>query len=606
MIHVVEHENIYKITFPYHPGIVDIVKTIPGRWWHKDEKYWSIPKNHLGMLINAFTGTEFQDMVVIRSTEHINVNQTLDATTEIPDIDISSVKEYVKSGYSLYNHQKDFLKYAIDRQNNGNLNGFVVCDEPGLGKTIEAINLALYNKEKYEIKHCLIICCVNTSKYNWQSEVFDHTNGEYEGYILGTRKLKRGGINYNGSSQDKLEDLENLTMYGEKDGEPLPYFLIMNVESLRMKVKKTKKFPLRNRLLKLINDNIINMIVVDEVHKNLSPSSIQGSNLIYIKDRQKSNCIWLPMTGTPIVNQPTDLFLTLKLVNAHSIKTEQAFKYNFCVFGGFGMHEIIGYKNIDMLKSLLQGNMIRRTKEDVLDLPDKIEMIEYVENTKYQQRLMSMIIGELGENKESIISSLNPLAQMMRLRQVNGSPEIIDCELEINQNYFKKNAKITRLVELLDDILARDEKVIVFSNWVEPLRTIYTLLSDEYNMCVFTGTMNEKTRQNQKQKFLKDPESKILLGTIGALGTTHTLTVANNVIFYDEPWTAADRQQAIDRVHRISTSKAVNIYTLLSKDTIDERVHNLLYSKKVVSSYIVDNQLDLYNNPELFDMLLGN
>ena len=108
MIHVVEHENIYKITFPYHPGIVDIVKTIPGRWWHKDEKYWSIPKNHLGMLINAFTGTEFQDMVVIRSTEHINVNQTLDATTEIPDIDISSVKEYVKSGYSLYNHQKDF------------------------------------------------------------------------------------------------------------------------------------------------------------------------------------------------------------------------------------------------------------------------------------------------------------------------------------------------------------------------------------------------------------------------------------------------------------------------------------------------------------------
>lgn len=97
-----------------------------------------------------------------------------------------------------------------------------------------------------------------------------------------------------------------------------------------------------------------------------------------------------------------------------------------------------------------------------------------------------------------------------------------------------------------------------------------------------------------------------MLGTIGALGVNHTLTVANNIIFYDEPWNSADKKQAEDRCHRISMEKPLNIYTLLSKDTVDETVHKILFTKQGMSDFMVDNKLDFKNNPELYDLLLGN
>ena len=105
--------------------------------------------------------------------------------------------------------------------------------------------------------------------------------------------------------------------------------------------------------------------------------------------------------------------------------------------------------------------------------------------------------------------------------------------------------------------------------------------------------------------FQNNPEYTVLLGTIGAAGTTHTFTAATNVIFYDEPWTPADKVQAEDRAHRIGTKSSVNIFTLISKDTVDDKVHDILYQKSSTSQFIVDNKIDLRNNPELFDLMLS-
>ena len=214
MINVVQYDDEYRISFPYDYKIKELVKLVPGRQWNPEGKYWSIPRNHLGMFINQFTGTEYEDIITIKSDEDINVNQTIDPTTKIPDINLSSIKTYVKKGGKLYAHQLDFMRYAVDRENRNNFNGFLCCDDPGLGKTLESINLALYNKSKYKFNHCLIICCINMSKYNWQNEIYTQTNGKFEGYILGSRKTKSGKINCNGSSKDKLDDLKIGHMYG--------------------------------------------------------------------------------------------------------------------------------------------------------------------------------------------------------------------------------------------------------------------------------------------------------------------------------------------------------------------------------------------------------
>lgn len=603
MINVVQVGDEYRITFPFDYGIKNLVSNVLGRKWNPEEKYWSIPSSSLGLFIAQFKGTKYEDMVVIHSNEQINVNQTIDETTVIPDIDISNFISSKSSYTKLYSHQEDFLKFGIDRENQGKMSGFLVCDEQGVGKTIESLYLSIYNKENYGFKHCLIIVCVNMSKYNWLNEIEYHTNGEFSGYILGSRKNRKGKINFNGSTKDKLEDLQNMTQFGDPEGDPLPYFIIMNVESLRM--REGKSHPIADTLIDLIKSGEINTIIIDEVHKNLSPSSKQGAQLLRIKKQTKKDVFWLPMTGTPIVNKPTDLFVPLRLIDAHQINSFYTWNNQFVVYGGFGGHEIIGYKNISQLKQLLQGNMIRRTKESALDLPDKIQIEEYVENTSTQNKLMKIVEGEIWEERETILESLNPLSQMMRLRQVNGSPEIVDSEIVVDSTYKSKNAKLVRLLELVEEIILRDEKVVIFSNWVEPLRTIYKFLKPLYKVCTFTGTMSEKDRQIHKKTFIENTEYKIMLGTSSSLGTTHTLTVANNIIFYDEPWTASDKQQCEDRCHRIGSTKPLNVYTLLSKDTIDERVHNIVYGKKAVSGFIVDNQIDIYNNPELFNFLLG-
>ena len=251
--------------------------------------------------------------------------------------------------------------------------------------------------------------------------------------------------------------------------------------------------------------------------------------------------------------------------------------------------------------------MIRRLKSDVLDLPPKIYYDEYVDNTEYQDRLYTETAVGLAGERESILKSLNPLAKFLRLRQVNGNPELVDDRLDIkDSHYLQKNAKLQRLLELLEEIHERGEKVIIFSNWVESLRTLYTFVSKKYKTCCFTGTMKESERQKHKEVFINNPSYTVMMGTFGALGTTHTLTVARNVIMYDEPWNPSDKVQAEDRAYRIGTNQSVNIYTLITRNTVDDKVHDILYTKSGISSFMVDNKLDIMNNPDLFNLLLSD
>lgn len=601
LILLTQRGNLYEIAFSYDPIVIGMIKAIPSRQWVPERKIWTIHKDYVGWLIKDLTASGYGDNVLIKSEEELNVNREIATTQSIPDIDISNIPFYVEEGSKPYQHQLDFMKYALGRQAAGYKSGFMVCDEQGLGKTIEALNLAMFNREKFGYKHCLIICCINGSKFNWKADIAKHTKGKEQPYILGTR-YKRDGSEKIATGEDKLYDLLTLTGYGKKVNKPLPYFIVCNIETFRMRDRKS--FPITDAIIHLINSGEIGMVIIDEIHKNASPSSLQGKQLIRIKQTTGQKAMWLPMTGTPIVNKPTDVYIPLMLVDGHNYTNYHMWCKQFCVYGGYGDKEIIGYKNIPMLKGMVEHNMIRRLKENVIDLPDKIYYDEYVENTKYQRDLYESIRYDLYANREQIRHSMNPLASIMKLRQVNGSPELVDSELKLDKSYLKKNAKMARLIELLAEIHMRGEKVLVFSNWVNPLRTLYKIIISCYKVCYFTGTMTADAREQQKQLFMTDPSYTVMVGTIGAMGTTHTLTAANNVIFLDEPWTPTDKIQAIDRAHRIGSAKPVNIYTLITRGTIDDKVHQIIYTKSGVSKYIVDNKLDIKAHPELVDLLL--
>ena len=603
MITVVQDNDIYKIHFHYDANIVELVKEVPGRRFDGANKYWTIPKDRLGFLLDKFKGTPYEHLVDVYNNENISENATLDATTNIPDINISDVNHYVEDGSQLFPHQLDFLKYAIDKQNHDDFSGFILADQMGLGKSIEFINLALYNRERYGIKHCLIIVCLNSAKYNWASEITKHTNGQETPYILGSRIKRDGTINTDTSSADKLKDLMTGRMYGKEKGELLPFFIIMNIEAIRF--KQQRHFAIREQLSLLCNNDYIGMIAVDEIHRNASAQSQNGRQLLELKKSLRVPVEWIPMTGTPIVNKPTDVYVPLKLVDGHHFTSFYKWQQNFCVFGGFGDHEVLTYKNIPELKEWLQGKMLRRLKKDVLDLPEKLHTIEYVDNTPYQMQLYRTIVVDMLAHSEEIKASSNPAVKFLRLRQVNGCPELVDTELKVNKDYLAKNAKLQRLLELVVSIVENGEKVVIFSNWVETLRTIYRFLASRYKVCVFTGTMKQQDREAHKQKFINDSNYMILMGTTEALGVSHTLTVAHNVIFYDEPWNYAKFEQAEDRCHRAGTTSTVNVYSLITRDTVDDKVHNMIMTKDGISKYIVDGQLDFKNNPQLVEILLG-
>jgi SNF2 family DNA or RNA helicase len=603
MLNVIQEGSVYNITFKYDPQLIFLVKNVPGRRWEPSTKTWSIPSENLGIFLNEIKGTVYEDIANIKSTEDLNVNQTIDATQSIPDIDISHWDYLVKEDAKPFAHQLDFMKFAINRfYNQKNRNGFLLTDEQGLAKTSEVMNWALYQRKHQKYKHCLIIVCINGAKYNWVEDIKLHTQGKEIPYILGTRIKRDGKFNFDAGSKAKLEDLQSGYCYGKTDMK-LPYFIVMNIEAIRM--KSARKMPILEEIIKLCNDGKINMIAIDEIHLNMSPSSLQGKAILKAKKQVQSQVEWIPTTGTPIINRPTDVFSPLRLVNGHTFKDFWTWCQHFVVYGGFGGHDVLGYKNIPQLKIMLQSNMIRRLKKDVLDLPPKIYYTEYVENTSYQSALYKKVQAMVKEQKAEILQRMNPLVALLRLRQVNGAPELVDEELTVDSSYFKKNAKMHRIIELIEEIHEREEKVIIYSNWVEPLRTLHNFISKKYKVCVYTGTMKSADREQHKQTFINNPEHTIMIGTIDALGVSHTLTVARNIIFLDEPWTPSGKEQAEDRAHRPGTTDTVNIYTVITKDTIDEVVHNILLDKKLMANYIVDDTLNLRHNSELFDKLLA-
>ena len=465
-----------------------------------------------------------------------------------------------------YAHQEEAIKFGLEHDR------FLLGDEMGLGKTKTVIDLGVINKIKRGYKHCLIVCCVNGLKWNWEDEVKIHSNEKC--HILGNRKNSRGNWVVRGVSA-RLEDVLSIKS-GKFDD---TYFLITNIETLRDKKIATE-------LSKLCDDGIINMIAVDEMHKCATNQSQQSKGLLKLKAQSM-----IAMTGSPIMNNPLDLYMPLNWLgyDRHNFTD---FKNHFCRFGG-NFNNITGFKNMEQIQEILQYMMLRRLKKDVLDLPDKIYSVEYVEMSNEQSKIYSEVLNDLRDKVDLIATSKNPLANLIRLRQATGHTSIISSTVSCS-------AKYDRCLELVKEYTNAGHKVILFSNWTSMTDILQIGLSS-YNPAVITGAT--KNRQAEKDRFMTDPECKVIIGTTPCLGTGFTLTAADVVIFIDEPWTSANKLQAEDRAHRIGTKNNVQIITLVTKNTIDERIHYIVEKKKLLSDNLIDN-LDCQQITELLNFLL--
>ena len=535
------------ISFPYDAELVGLMRNQSSRFWHAANKEWEVPANKLLQIINSVKDKE------------------ITITGDYKALAPKEVK--IPKGFQFktnpFDHQIEGFEYGLKHDR------FLLGDEQGLGKTKQVIDIAVAKKLSKGYKHCLIICGVNGLKWNWKSEIGTHSNET--AHILGT-KINSKGKEVIGSSKDKLADLNKL---------PKDYFLITNVESLRDQdiLKKVKE---------LTQNGQIEMVAIDEIHKCKNPSSQQGKAILQVNPETR-----IAMTGTPLMNTPLDLYIVLKWLGFEKHSFFQ-FKKHYCVMGGYGGYEVVGYRNLGELQSNLESLMLRRLKKDALDLPEKFHSIEYVEMSSKQAKVYNEVKQEIKEQIDKIKVSNNPLAQLIRLRQATGFTGILSSQI-------KESAKLDRLEEIVEELVENGEKAIIFSNWTDMTGPTMERLK-RFNPAIITG--ETKDRKGQQERFMTDSRCKVIIGTIGAMGTGLTLTAASTVIFLDSPWNRANKEQAEDRAHRIGTTSNVNIITIVCKDTIDERIEELIYKKGAMADALVDGKVDL-NKSEVIDYLLG-
>lgn len=565
------------LSFPYCEYFIDGIKnTVPKehRWYNRNTHSWIIGIEYLADVVNALEPCNFSAKdSLIRNYLHEDadaeaereaVHKRLEGITPIRPTNDLGLKTKALP------HQIEGFNVGITSPK------LLIGDEQGLGKTKTALSIAVYRKHNQLIRKCLIVCCVNSTKYNWQAEIAKHTS---ENSVMFDQT----------SPEKKLEAIR------QWESDPNTLFGIINIEALRP--KKVEKYKVKQLLKGIIDPSRLpmnplmaeligaaQMVIVDEVHKCKSPTSLQGVAL-----RQLQMPYRLALSGTPMTNTVTDLWNIMKWLGAMKMNFWD-FRSTYCILGGFENRQVVGCRNMKSLNAALNEVMLRRHKADVLDLPPKTHEVEFVELTPVERKryaeaedgILKRFIGPDGKVKAENASSA--LTTILRLRQVTDGLNI-DTGEAVDE---KDNAKLKRITELLEeDIIANGKKALLFSSW-ESVTAIYRNALAQYEPAYIVGEIPPDERQKEVDRFQTDPDCKIAIGTIGAMGTGLTMTAAEYVIFIDKDWAAANNDQAEDRSYRIGTTKNVTVISVTAKNSIDERVENALAAKREAFAAAVD------------------
>lgn len=257
------------------------------------------------------------------------------------------------------------------------------------------------------------------------------------------------------------------------------------------------------------------------VHNCKSSISLQGSNLLSLDAKYI-----IAMTGTLLLNSPLDSYVPLALIGKEKKNNITNFKKTFCVYDNMTKGRIIGFKNLDILKDEIESCSLRRTK-DLLELPPKNIINEIIEMNDNHFKFYNNIKQGIKDECDKIqLKANNLLALITRLRQATSCPNVLTTNII-------ESTKIERCCELVEEIVSNGDKVVIFSNFKEPVYILQERLK-EYNPLIATGDTNDDIADDIN-KFQTNDLNKVVIGTIQKLGTGFTLTKASYMIFIDMP-----------------------------------------------------------------------
>lgn len=539
------------VTFDFNQHIVDSLKTIPTFYYHKKDNVWEFPVCYLSRLLDNLT---FLDKIQLKlldipkSDEFHFGNQ----------LKLAPLNEKEKISFKLapFAHQLEAIDFGLTHEK------WLLLDSMGLGKTNSIIWLAETLKRRGLIDHCFIICGVNSLKQNWKKEIQKFSTES--AVILGEYTTRTGKVRYK-SMDRRAEQLK----------EPIEeFFVITNLESLR-----------DDRIIEAFkkSSNKFGMIAFDEAHRAATKNSQQGTNLLKLDAPFK-----VAATGTLITNNPLSAYVPLSWTS-NDKSTLTSYKSQYCNFGGIRNSQVIGFKNLDILQEEIKSCSIRRTLDQVrADMPPKTVTLEVLELEDSQRKFYEAIKEGVKEEADKIeLKSANLLALTTRLRQATACPGLLTTQKI-------ESIKITRCLEYIEELTSQGEKVVVLSVFKETLNDLAAKLG-QFRFSLNTGDTPDAVVASNVERFQEDPNEQVFIGTWGKVGTGWTLNAASYLICIDTPYTDAMFSQGTDRIWRVNNERPAFIIVLICEDTIDERVQQIIETKKELGEYLVDGA-DFSNN----------
>lgn len=552
-IYITETPTTFRLSFAYNKEMVTLIKRVPSSpKWDSQEKEWVVKKESVcyppdrdaRWYVEAFAQWAVAKRFVAGISRHSENN---DVVYEIPPM-----KEFSGEHYMLlnpYQYQLEGVRYALDHKR------CIFGDQPGLGKTLQAIcSVVKAHKEAkaYGESFPVLVICPAALKVNWQREF-----------------KKFAGLNSIILDDKNRDNWHRFYELRNGHGDPISSVFITNYESLKKFFVRDVKDHQRKTLRSYVFDERIKMfnsVIIDESHKCKSSKTQQSK---FVEGICKGKRWVFALTGTPVVNNNTDLVQQLKILG------------RLDDFGGY-KHFVERYcdgpkqsSNLRELNyKLWMCCFFRREKSKVLtQLPDK--MRQYITcditNRKEYDDAENDVIKYLRQYKNA---SDEKVARAMR------------GAVMVKMGILKQIAargKIKAVSEFVHDVIDGGEKLIMFAY----LKDVVEALKAEFPDAVtVTGSDDIKAKQNAVDSFQNDPECKLIILNYKSGGTGLTLTAASRVGFIEFPWTYSDCEQAEDRAHRNGQKNAVNCYYFLGDKTIDRYMYNVIQTKKDIANEV--------------------
>jgi len=427
--------------------------------------------------------------------------------------------------YSKYSHRPplDHQKSAIEKL--AGSKRFILADDMGLGKTTSTIIAALETGAKK-----ILIVCPASLKINWQREIENYSDRPV--FIAESKKFST-----------------------ESDFVIVNYDILKNFHDSDPKKKEES----------LLLQSNFDLVILDEAHM-ISNVQAQRTKIInsFVKRIDK---VWL-LTGTPMTSRPMNYYNLLNIIESPVAQNWKAYAIRYCqgfqfTAGKRKVWNVTGASNLEELRDRTSKQILRRLKEDVLDLPDKIITPVYLRlKSKEYEDLMGEYFDWYDKNPDESSSLTVQFSKLMKVRKVIA------------------NEKTKQTIEFTENIIEQGKKVIIFTNFTDTLQTIYQHFGKQ--AVYLDGSCSNAIRQQAVDQFQNEDKIKVFVGNLKAAGVGLTLTAAEAVIMNDLSFVPAEHAQAEDRAYRYGQKSNVLVYYPLFENTIEGAIYDILNKKKQI------------------------